>query len=336
MLGGMYQRVTNRTNADGSVVRYVALAHNERTGGQTRARVLLNLGREDGLDTDGLRRLVSPVSRFLGDADPYAAGSGERADLLRMTSPRSMGGAWLLDGLWKQLGIDAALRRLLGPRRFSTDVERVLFALVANRALDPSSKLAASEWAERDAAIGGPGSMSDDQAYRAIDLLIEAGATAKARAVFFAVANLLNLETGVLLAGTTSTYFEAEPDVGADGEPGLAALRAFQGPPARPPPGRHRACRDQGVHPGAGLVVAREYQRHQRAPLRSATGCGTGSSAGSSRSPAAGSPRTRSRPACARAAGSRSPGSGCGTRPATPPRPCPGRAGSPSRVTTST
>ena len=266
MLVGMYLRVTSRTNADGSVVRYVALAHNERVDGQTRARVLLNLGREDGLDTDGLRRLVSSISRFLGDADPYAAGSGERADLLRMTSSRSMGGAWLLDGLWKQLGIDAALRRLLGPRRFSTDVERVLFALVANRALDPSSKLAASEWAERDAAIGGLDSMSDDQAYRAMDLLIEADATAKVQeAVFFAVANLLNLEVDVLLFDTTSTYFEAEPDVGADGEPGLAALRAFQGPPARPPPGRHRAGRDQGGHPGAGLVVAREHQRHQRA-----------------------------------------------------------------------
>ena len=76
MLVGRYLRVTIRTKADGSVVRYVALAHNERAGGQTRARVLRGLGREDGLDTDGLRRLVSPVSGFLGDADPYAAGSG--------------------------------------------------------------------------------------------------------------------------------------------------------------------------------------------------------------------------------------------------------------------
>ncbi len=37
-----------------------------------------------------------------------------------------------------------------------------------------------------------------------------------------------------------------------------------------------------------GLVVAREHKRHQRASQWSATGCGTGSSAGSSRSPAAG------------------------------------------------
>ena len=147
-----------------------------------------------------------------------------------------MGGAWLLDGLWKQLGIDAALRRLLGPRRFSTDVERVLFALVANRALDPSSKLAASQWTVRDAAIGGPGSMSDDQPYRAMDLLVEADATAKARVVRV----LRRVEPAEprgrrLLFDTTSTTFEAEPDVGADGKPGLAALRAFQGPPPRPP-----------------------------------------------------------------------------------------------------
>ena len=78
MLVGIYLRVTSRTNVDGSVVRSVALAHNERTGGQTRARVLRGLVREDGLDTEGLRRVVSPVSRFQGMRIPtrQAAGSG--------------------------------------------------------------------------------------------------------------------------------------------------------------------------------------------------------------------------------------------------------------------
>jgi len=79
---------------------------------------------------------------------------------------------WLLDGLWHQLGIDRALRALLGPRRFTTDVERVLFALVANRALDPGSKLAATEWVARDVAITGLDAVTDDQAYRAMDLLV--------------------------------------------------------------------------------------------------------------------------------------------------------------------
>ncbi len=55
---GMYLRTTSRRNTDGSVVRYVQLAHNRRVEGVTQAQVLLNLGREDKLDPDGLRRLA--------------------------------------------------------------------------------------------------------------------------------------------------------------------------------------------------------------------------------------------------------------------------------------
>ena len=55
--------------------------------------------------------------------------------------------------------------------------------------------------------------MDDDQAYRALDLLVEADAEAKVQeAVFFACADLLNLEVDLLFFDTTSTYFEAEPD----------------------------------------------------------------------------------------------------------------------------
>jgi hypothetical protein len=64
---------------------------------------------------------------------------------LEFAESRPLGGAWLLDGLWRQLRIDALLRRLVGSLRDPV-VERVLFALVANRALAPSSKLAATSW----------------------------------------------------------------------------------------------------------------------------------------------------------------------------------------------
>ena len=124
-----------------------------------------------------------------------------------------MGVAWLLDGLWRQLGVDTALAKVLGGRRFTTDVERVLFALVANRAIDPASKLAAAEWASNDVAIVGLESMDEDQAYRAMDLLVAADAQAEVQeAVFFAVADLLNLEVDLLFFDTTSTYFETEDE----------------------------------------------------------------------------------------------------------------------------
>ena len=111
---------------------------------------------------------------------------------------------------------------MLGSRRFTTDVERVLFALVANRALKPASKLSAAEWASEDVAIPGLDGMDEDQAYRAMDLLVDADTEAKVQeAVFFACADLLNLEVDLLFFDTTSTYWEREApeQAGEDGEP---------------------------------------------------------------------------------------------------------------------
>ncbi len=210
---GMYLRSTQRKNRDGSIVRYVQLAHNRRVDGVTQAEVLLNLGREDLLDPDGLRRLVRSINRYLGEPDASSDDGAGLAgvDGLQIVSSRPLGVAWLLDGLWRQLGVDTALAEVLGGRRFTTDVERVLFALVANRAIDPASKLAAAEWASNDVAITGLDAMDEDQAYRAMDLLVAADAQAQVQeAVFFAVADLLNLEVDLLFFDTTSTYFETE------------------------------------------------------------------------------------------------------------------------------
>ena len=210
---GMYLRTTQRRNADGSVVRYVQLAHNRRVEGTTQAQVLLNLGRQDRLDPDGLRRLVASINRYLGE--PEAGGDVRQlvGDGLTVAGSRPMGTVHLLDELWRQLGVDAALRQVLGARRFTTDVERVLFALVANRAVDPTSKLAAAEWVREDVVVPGLASMDEDQAYRAMDLLVEADAQAGVQeAVFFAVADLLNLEVDLLFFDTTSTYFERDTE----------------------------------------------------------------------------------------------------------------------------
>ncbi len=207
----MYLRTTQRRRKDGSIVRYLQLAHNRRVGGVTRAEVLVNLGREDRLDVEGLRRLARSIARY---TDP---GSQERAPIeadaegLEVAGSRPLGGAWALDALWRRLGVAEAIASALGRRRFGTDVERVLFALVANRALEPSSKLAAAEWASRDVHVPGLREMDEDQAYRAMDVLIDADAEAKVQeAVFFACADLLNLEVDLLFFDTTSTYFELE------------------------------------------------------------------------------------------------------------------------------
>jgi hypothetical protein len=90
--------------------------------------------------------------------------------------------------------------------------ERVLFGLVANRALAPSSKLAAADWINHDVHIDGLPQTSDDACYRAMDWLHDVREQLEI-GVFRQVANLLNLEVDLLFFDTTSTYFELEdPD----------------------------------------------------------------------------------------------------------------------------
>src|SRR4051812_19505773 len=234
----MYLRTSSRRNQDGSTVRYVSIAHNERRpGGPSVARVLLPLGREDRLDVEALRRLVGSINRYLGEdagSDADTQVGAQPGGGLTITDSRPAGGAWLLDGLWQQLGIGQALREVLGGRRFGTDVERVAFALVANRALAPASKLAAADWATHDVAIPGLPAMDEDQAYRVMDLLVEADTDAKIQeAVFFAVANLLNLEVDLLFFDATSTYFERDtedppsPEAEAEGGGEAAGFRRY-------------------------------------------------------------------------------------------------------------
>jgi hypothetical protein len=209
----MYLRTTPRRNSDGSVVRYLQLAHNtwDPQAKRSRVQVLYNFGREDANNRAALQRLVASVTRFLDPDRALAATAGEG---LAFVESRPLGGTWALDGLWHRLGIDTTMRRLLTGRRLDPSAERVLFALVANRALAPSSKLAAAGWVSEDVAIDGLAATTDDACYRAMDWLLEIHAVLE-REIFGQVANLLNLEVDLLFFDTTSTstYFELdEPD----------------------------------------------------------------------------------------------------------------------------
>jgi len=216
----MFVKTSTRRNRDGSKVTYLQLAHSEwdPAAKASRTKVLYSLGRADELDRAAVERLIASLTRLLGLEPATTAGDGpDRVRVsgipgLAFTDSRPIGGAWLLDGLWHQLGIDALLRRLASTTRRDPLVERVLFTLVANRALAPSSKLAATGWLADDVHVTGIEVTTDDACYRAMDWLVTVH-DQLARGVFDAVAHLLNLEVDLLFFDTTSTYFETEePD----------------------------------------------------------------------------------------------------------------------------
>ncbi|MCL6625471.1 MAG: transposase, partial [Alicyclobacillus shizuokensis] len=113
------------------------LAHNVRNPktGYPQARVLYHFGREDELNMDDLRRLAASISRFVGDVP---VGSSQDSTQLTLLNSKAFGAADLLNSLWHELGIDKAISKRLADHRYEAPMERVLFAMVANRALAPS------------------------------------------------------------------------------------------------------------------------------------------------------------------------------------------------------
>jgi hypothetical protein len=205
----MYLRQTRRTNRDGSVVSYLQLAHNERhpVTGVSTAKVIHNFGRAETVDRDALARLVASISRFLTPEQAMVAAAGAEVEVL---DSRRLGGAWVLDQVWASIGIGDAVRRVATGRRLDGDaVERVLFALVAQRALEPGSKLAATRWVGERVAIEGLAEVSDDQAYRGMDFLLDALGEV-AGEIFASVAHLLNLDLDIVFVDTTSTHWAVD------------------------------------------------------------------------------------------------------------------------------
>ena len=140
-------------------------------------------------------------------------------------------------------------------------VERVLFALVANRALDPCSKLAAGRWTERDAHVPGLAALDDDAAYRAMDLLLEVEETL-AEQVFWATATLLDLEVDLLFFDTSSTYFErdtADDPIARDerGEPAAEGGEGTGKPVGFRTYGHSKDSRDDMPQVVIGMAVTR-------------------------------------------------------------------------------
>ena len=205
----MFVRTATRRNKDGSTVRYLQLVHNEwdPSAKAARMKVLHNFGREDRVDKAAIERLAGSLCRLLGPGRAAAL----REPGLSYRGSVAFGGPWLLDQLWQRLGIGAILAARLGTTRRDAAAERVLFALVANRALDPSSKLAAAHWAGRQAWIDRLAETTDDACYRAMDWLHQVKDPVE-KEIFGQIANLLNLGVDLLFFDTTSTYFELDEE----------------------------------------------------------------------------------------------------------------------------
>jgi hypothetical protein len=115
-----------------------------------------------------------------------------------------------LEALWKRLGLADILADQLRGRKLDFPVERALFAMVANRACAPCSKLYCYEqWLREDVRIEGTDTLGLHHLYRAMDML-EVHKDGIEQALYFHLADLLNLDVELIFYDTTSLHFESD------------------------------------------------------------------------------------------------------------------------------
>lgn len=223
---GMYLRETKRRNADGSTISYYQLAENiwDRTRGCAVAKVVYNFGRADALDRESLRRLAASILRVCGDDDGSpvlrSLEGMEATTNIVLRGAWSFGGVHVLEAIWHELGVDRILAEEAKRAGTKQPFERAIFAMVANRALSPYSKLYCWEqWLREEVFLPSASALELQHLYRAMDFLDEHKEEVE-KAVYFAMSDLLNADVDLIFYDTTSLHFEtdAEDADGVDAE----------------------------------------------------------------------------------------------------------------------
>lgn len=209
----MYVRVAERRHGR-KRYRYVHIAESYRTpDGGIRQRLIANLGNPDHFKPGEIDKVISGLRRAFGEQDPSPGkvvgpspgGSG--------TTAYDFGGAYAVTKIFEQMGWADPIRGLLRASRRRFDVLGNILVLLANRLLDPSSKLHILEWFK---GVYVPGVARREVTYehllRAMDFL---HAHKEALEVAFArqLTTLFDLEVELVFYDVTSTYFEIDgPD----------------------------------------------------------------------------------------------------------------------------
>ena len=255
----MYLRQTKQKRADGSVLSHFQIAENvwDPVKKRSRVRIVYNCARSDDPKSgERLRRLARSILKRCSPEELVA-----HDPALRVVDAWPYGDLYVLEHLWRRVGLPELIAELVGNRKFEFSIERALFAMVANRACAPSSKLYCHEqWLAEDVRIEGCDSLELHHLYRAMDFL-EAHKEALEQGLYFRLADLLNLDVEVVFYDTTSLHFEVDEEdagVGEDDEargPRSAGAKTYRALRKR---GKSKNGRGDAPQVLVGLAVTRD------------------------------------------------------------------------------
>lgn len=204
----MYTRITKSGGR-----QYLQLVESFRNeSGKVRTRVVANLGRLDQITPARIDPLINGLNRAVGRAENTSSDVIQEPGL-------SFGDVFALHELWRDLGIDVALKRALRSSRRAFDAEALIRAMVFNRLCNPSSKLGCLRWLETVAMPAMPDTVTHQNLLRAMDALMD-HADAVENAIAKQVRPLVDRDLEIVFYDLTTVRIHGEGQVEAD-------IRAF-------------------------------------------------------------------------------------------------------------
>jgi transposase len=147
---------------------YLQIVENHRENKKSVQRVIATVGRMDQLRARGeIETLARSLSRF---SERVLLVLSDKSDL--SAEAKKIGPGLIFERLWKELGIDTILGRLLAGRKFGFQVERAVFLTVLHRLFTSGSDRSCDRW-HRDYIIYGVDNLSLHHLYRAMAFLGE-------------------------------------------------------------------------------------------------------------------------------------------------------------------
>ena len=194
---------TTRVRRGNKRYEYLSLVEATRDGGKVGHRVLFRLGEAATLRTSGeLDRIIAALSA-------HAEGRWLPADRLCAEAAPAVGSVAAIWAVWRRLGLDGWFATLGGRR--GAVVADAVFAMIANRLIDPCSKRRLPEWVERDVVMpAGFTAPSADQYYRAVDVVADHKEATETE-LYATLCDLTNMDLRLVCYDLTSTYFEGDP-----------------------------------------------------------------------------------------------------------------------------
>jgi transposase len=214
----------HRRRKDGKEHRYYSLVESVRTARGPQHRTLAYLGELNACVESGWRRAISVLNQegvecqlqlFASDATdlPCADGAVQvRLDQVGWQRPRDFGEVFLVQHLWRLLGLNTLLSHLLPAGEEEVGWDVMAFILCAARLLSPSSELAIEERFYPSTALDelagvAAEKVNKDRLYRALDHLLPHKSAIESH-LKSRLGTLFNEPFDLLLYDLTSSYFE--------------------------------------------------------------------------------------------------------------------------------